>query len=101
MSALHSPDRRFLTVRHNNHQVHVAVFGGRAPGVRAKKINFLWLKFFLQPFNGFVQKDGLNCFHGLKIIMAARKAQGSMRTASISISPSLVTRARLKRFFSR
>jgi len=66
LSALHPADGAFVAGRHNDHQVHIAVFGGRAPGVRAEQPDLLRLKFRFQSFNRFFQKAGLNCIHDAK-----------------------------------
>ncbi len=59
------------------HEVNVAIFIGCAAGVRAEQINLFRLKFGFQPFNGFVQKVGLNCLHGTEtnIMTADLKAR--------------------------
>jgi len=67
MRTLHSFDGTFGAFWHNDHEINVTVFMGRAPGVRAEEIDFLRLKFLFQPFNRFVQKAGLNRLHDIKI----------------------------------
>jgi len=67
LSALHAADGAFVAGRHNDHQVHIAVFGGRAPSVRAEEPDLLRLKFRFQSFNRFIQNVRLNCLHGVKI----------------------------------
>jgi len=76
LGALHPPDGSFVAARHNDHQVNIAVFSGRAPGVGAEQPDSLRLKFGFQPFNRFFQKSGLNGLHGAdsSIIAAALKA---------------------------
>ena len=44
LGALHPADGAFVAGRHNDHQIHVAVFGRRAPGVRAEQPDLLRLK---------------------------------------------------------
>jgi len=56
LRALVAPDGPLVALRQNHHQVHVAIFIGRAPGMRAKQINFLRLKLSFQPLNGFFQQ---------------------------------------------
>ena len=77
LSALHPADGAFVAGGHNDHQLYIAVFGGRAPSVRAEQPDLLRLKFKFQSFNRFLQKAGLNCLHGIKtsIMAAALKAQ--------------------------
>lgn len=72
LGALGALNGSFVAARHNDHEVNVAVFSGRAPSVRTEEINFLRLKLDFQPFKSVVQKVRRNCFHGLKAtIMAA------------------------------
>ena len=67
LSSLHPADGALVAGGHDDHQVHIAVFGGRAPSVRAEKPDLLRLKFRFQSFDRFFQKSWLNCLHGLKI----------------------------------
>src|SRR3989442_10601773 len=71
LGALVASNRALVTARHNDHEVNVAVFIGRAPGVRAEEINRFGLKLGLQTFNDIFQKAGLNCFRGVKASMSA------------------------------
>ena len=71
LSALHPTDGAFIAGGHNDHQVHIAVFSGRAPSVRAEQPDLLRLKFRFQSFNRFFQKAGLNCLHGVKTSIMA------------------------------
>ena len=75
LRALHAADGAFVAGWHNDHQVHIAVFRGRAPSVRAEQPDLFRLKFRFQSFDRFFQKAGLNCLHGLKtsIALAALK----------------------------
>lgn len=77
LGALVASNRALVAARNNDHDVNVAVFIGCAPGVRAKEIDFFRLKFGFQPFNGFVQKVGLNCLHVIEtdIMLAVLKAR--------------------------
>src|SRR5450759_416663 len=45
LRALHPADGSFVAGRHNDHQVNVAVFIGRAPGVRTEQPDLFRLKF--------------------------------------------------------
>ena len=71
LGALVASNRALVAARHDDHEVNVAVFIGRAPGVRAEQINLFGLKLGLQTFNDIFQKAGLNCFHGVKASMSA------------------------------
>ncbi len=71
LGALVASNRALVAARHDDHEVNVAVFIGGAPGVRAEKLNFIGLKLGFQPFKGIFQEAGLNCFHGVKISLAA------------------------------
>ena len=81
--ALHPADGAFVAGRHNDHQVHIAVFRGRAPCVRAEQPDLLRLKFRFQSFDRFFQKGGLNCLHALKtsIVAATWKVRVSSKHA--------------------
>lgn len=52
---LHPPNCLLAAVADNDHEIHVAVLGWRAPCVRTEQINLLRLKFGFQPFDCFVQ----------------------------------------------
>jgi hypothetical protein len=71
LSALHPADGAFVAGGHNDHQVHIAVFGGGAPRVRAEKPDLLRLKFGFQSFDRFFQKARLNGLHAVKITTLA------------------------------
>jgi hypothetical protein len=66
LRALVAPDRPLVALRQNHHEVHVTVFIGRSPGVRAEEINFLRLKLGFQPFDYIFQKARLNGLHDAK-----------------------------------
>src|SRR5260370_9014895 len=59
LRTLVASDGTLVALRQNQHKVHVAVFGGRAPGMRAEQINFLRLKFSFQPLDDIFQKAGV------------------------------------------
>ena len=63
---LHPPDGLLAAVADNDHEIHVAVLGRRAPGVRTEQINLLRLKFGFQPFYCFVQQAFWNGLHGFQ-----------------------------------
>jgi hypothetical protein len=65
VGALHSFDRSFIALRHDHHQVHVAVIGRRAPGVRAEKPDLFGLKFRHEPLCGRLKQSVVERFHGL------------------------------------
>src|SRR2546427_697295 len=90
LGALVAANRALVAARHNDHEVNVTVFSGRAPGVRAEQINFFRLKFVFQPFNGFVQKVRLNCLHGVKtsISVATSKARVTSTWQDAGVSQS-------------
>ena len=71
LGALVTPDAPLVAGGHNDHQIHIAVFGGRAPGVRAEKPDLLRLKFGSLSFNRFFLKVGLNCLHAIKTSIKA------------------------------
>ena len=66
LSALHPADGAFVAGSNYDHQIHIAVFGGRAPRVRTEQPDLLRLKFGFQSFNRFFQKGGLNCLHRIE-----------------------------------
>jgi hypothetical protein len=63
LGALVAPDGALAAAWHNDHQIHIAVFGGRAPSVRTKQPDLLGLKFSFQSFDRLFQKAGLNGLH--------------------------------------
>jgi hypothetical protein len=67
LSALHPADGAFIAGGHDDHQIHVAVFGGGAPRVGAEEPDLLRLKLGFQSFDRFFQKARLNGLHNEKI----------------------------------
>ena len=65
MRPLRAADGRFIALAYDDHEVHVAVFGGRAPGVRTEQPDLLWLKFCDEPLRGRRQQIVVERFHGL------------------------------------
>lgn len=63
LSALHPPNGAFVAGRHDDHQIHIAIFVGCAPSVRTEKPDLLRLKFGFQSFDRFFQKLRLNGLH--------------------------------------
>lgn len=71
MGALHPLDAALFAVRNNDHQIHIAVVIGRAPGVRTEQINFLRLKFNFQSLDGFFQQTLRNYLHDIEATILA------------------------------
>jgi len=76
LSALHPANRTFIAGRNNDHQIHVTVFGRRAPRMRAEQPYLLGLKLGFQPFDSLLQKTWLDCLHGVKSNILAAKLKG-------------------------
>ena len=53
---LHPPDGALAALGHNHHQVHIAIFMGRAPRVRTEQKNLLRLEFGPQQLHGSLQQ---------------------------------------------
>ena len=63
MRPLHALDGPLSALKHDDHQIHVTVPRRFSPGVRAEKVDRLWLKLRSQPFNRLRQLVLWNGFH--------------------------------------
>jgi len=64
LSALHPADGSFVAGGHNDHQVNVAVFIGRTPGVRTEQPDLFGLKFLDQLLCGCLDETVIERFQG-------------------------------------
>jgi len=65
LGALVAANGALVALRHDDHQIHVAVLTGLASGVRAEQINFLRPKFRHQSLRGSLEQIFEGHFHGL------------------------------------
>ena len=75
LGALVASNRALVALWQNHHQVHIAVLGGRAPGVRAEQPDLLRLKFRHQPLCGCLEQIGVERFHGFVLARGWRKGR--------------------------
>ena len=61
---LHPADSPLTAFLDDDHEIHVAVFRGRAPRVRAEQINLLRLEFGFQPLHRCFEQALRNGLHG-------------------------------------
>lgn len=67
VSASHPLDAAFVATRHDDHQIHIAVFARRAPGVRAEHPDLFGLKFRHEPLRGCLKQIVVKGFHDANI----------------------------------
>ena len=96
LGALHSADRAFIAGGHDDHQVHIAVFGGRAPSVRAEEPDLFGLKFRFQSFDRLFQKATLNCLHAAKTSTLAPYWEAGITRTNVGLA-----RGQTRRLISR
>ena len=94
LSALHSADGAFVAGGHYDHQIHIAVFGGSAPSVRAEEPDLLGLKFRFQSFDRLFQKARLNCLHGIEISTMDVNLKARLNDLRSNCKPVTATRDR-------
>ena len=66
MSPLRTADGWLIALAHDDHEIHIAVFGGLAPCVRTEQPDLFRLKFRHQPLCGCFKQIGVERFHGFE-----------------------------------
>lgn len=91
MSSLRSAQRRLLRFRHDDKEIDVTVIGGRAPGVRSKKVDGFRTKRRHETLDRFFELSRRNDPHAPSLAEAIRKRTQKQTTPNARPTKPLVS----------